>query len=461
VDNQQPIDDSDQYPEGVHPEDITHGTFGQAGGATSYPPASVVAGGDLPAKFPDVDYSKPKNMFDDPAYSVPPEEHSFAASAEEFFQQAGGLGGLTHKAVTAAKEASEASTIAQFQGKEPAPAGAFPSEAQYDTAVAALAASEAARERAEAYHVEGVKDALGMLVGSGISAATDPIAAMLAVPSMGVSEWGLAGLRAIGLDQAVTHIAEAAFPKAAPIIGETAAHVAAAAPGAAAFGAGYETAGQEIEIGADRQAALDKASILYAAAINGALGAGLASLPGLARLAMRLRGEPVPGMPEPVPAPEPAAQPQVAAAESSKEAPETAQKPAFEGQIAENRQNENKTRVQSINGEVGAEVKEAVENKHLHAGAMKAVAKLVRMDPEKRDDFLRAYRLYFDYAQEAMLFGAAHVGDLVDEAESAHEHPLGDVVADNVRKLKSGIRNRREDTSIPNPSIEESVAAAE
>ena len=122
--------------------------------------------------------------------------------------------------------------------------------------------------------------------------------------------------------------------------------------------------------------------------------------------------------------------------------------------------NENKTRVQSINGEVGAEVKEAVENKHLHAGAMKAVAKLVRMDPEKRDDFLRAYRLYFDYAQEAMLFGAAHVGDLVDEAESAHE-PLGDVVADNVRKLKSGMRNRREDTSIPNPSIEESVAAAE
>lgn len=101
--------------------------------------------------------------------------------------------------------------------------------------------------------------------------------------------------------------------------------------------------------------------------------------------------------------------------------------------------NENKTRVQSLNGEIGAEVKEAVENKHLHSGAMKAVAKLVRMDPEKRDDFLRAYRRYFDYAQEAKLFGAAHVGDLVDDAESAQQ-PLGDVVAGNIRKLKSGIR---------------------
>jgi hypothetical protein len=104
--------------------------------------------------------------------------------------------------------------------------------------------------------------------------------------------------------------------------------------------------------------------------------------------------------------------------------------------------NENKTRIASVNGELGVEVKEAVENEHLHAGAMKAVAKLVRMDPEKRDDFLRAYRLYFDYAQEAKLFGETHVGDLVDDAE-----PLGDVVAGNVRKLRSGIR--------------ESVAAAE
>ena len=121
--------------------------------------------------------------------------------------------------------------------------------------------------------------------------------------------------------------------------------------------------------------------------------------------------------------------------------------------------NENKTRVLSLNGEIGAEVKEAVENQHLHSAAMKAIAKLVRMDPEKRDDFLRAYRLYFDYAQEARLFGAAHVGDLVDEAESAHEQPLGDVVADNVRKLRSGIRKTREDEG--DPGYGEAVAAAE
>jgi hypothetical protein len=110
------------------------------------------------------------------------------------------------------------------------------------------------------------------------------------------------------------------------------------------------------------------------------------------------------------------------------------------------RLNENKTRVQSINGEIGAEVKEAVENKHLHSGALKAVAKLVRMDPQKRDDFLRAYRLYFDYATEAKMFGAAHVGDLVDDAASDSEHdaePLGDVVAENVRNLR-GMRQAAE-----------------
>lgn len=107
------------------------------------------------------------------------------------------------------------------------------------------------------------------------------------------------------------------------------------------------------------------------------------------------------------------------------------------------RLNENKARVQSINGEIGVEIREAVENKHLHSAALKAVAKLVRMDPEKRDDFLRAYALYFHYAEEAKLFGAAHTGDLVDEAERLPDVdpvPLSDVVESNVRNLRRGIR---------------------
>ena len=126
--------------------------------------------------------------------------------------------------------------------------------------------------------------------------------------------------------------------------------------------------------------------------------------------------------------------------------------------------NLSKTRVASVNGEIGERIKHAVENKHLHSSALKAVAKLVRTDPEKRDDFLRAYRLYFDYAQEAGMFGSAHVGDLVDEAESdadpAEAERLGDVVESNVRKLRRGIKTF-DDSDFDEPAASsEEVATA-
>ena len=40
------------------------------------------------------------------------------------------------------------------------------------------------------------------------------------------------------------------------------------------------------------------------------------------------------------------------------------------------RSNETKTRVRSQAGALGEEIKKAVENKHLHAGALKLVARL-------------------------------------------------------------------------------------
>ena len=101
-----------------------------------------------------------------------------------------------------------------------------------------------------------------------------------------------------------------------------------------------------------------------------------------------------------------------------------------------------KTKVQSINGEIGERIKQAVENGNLHAGAFKSIVKLYRMDPEKRDGFLRAFDAYRDMASEMNLF-EEHVGDLDDmarrENEREAEEAEADQVAENERRLKAGI----------------------
>lgn len=79
--------------------------------------------------------------------------------------------------------------------------------------------------------------------------------------------------------------------------------------------------------------------------------------------------------------------------------------------------NETKTRMQSEAGALGERVKDAVENHSLHAGALKLVAKLSRMDELKRNAFLASFDLYLDYAREGGLFGEEHVGDLAQAAE--------------------------------------------
>jgi len=106
--------------------------------------------------------------------------------------------------------------------------------------------------------------------------------------------------------------------------------------------------------------------------------------------------------------------------------------------------NEDKKRVQSINGTRGEEIRGYVEDKHLHAKALKRVAELVRMDQEKRDDFLRAQARYCEYAKEAGLFGDEHTGDLVEQAENGELISLGDVMAQNVARLRVGINQAPE-----------------
>ena len=98
--------------------------------------------------------------------------------------------------------------------------------------------------------------------------------------------------------------------------------------------------------------------------------------------------------------------------------------------------NETKTRMQSEAGALGERIKHAVENSHLHAGALKLVARLARMDEIKRLAFLSALDLYRDYAREGGLFGEEHVGDLVDNAELASAGEAAGKVVENVRRLR-------------------------
>lgn len=114
--------------------------------------------------------------------------------------------------------------------------------------------------------------------------------------------------------------------------------------------------------------------------------------------------------------------------------------------------NETKTRMQSISGELGEEIKSAVENKHLHAGALKLVAKLVRMDAVKRDDFLRAFEVYADYAVEGGLFGGQHMGDLIDQERGDGKAEPVDRVVDNVRRLRRGTKKLQATTPVDLPA---------
>jgi hypothetical protein len=79
-----------------------------------------------------------------------------------------------------------------------------------------------------------------------------------------------------------------------------------------------------------------------------------------------------------------------------------------------------KTKVASVNGEIGERIKHAVENANLHSGAFKSILKLYRMDQEKRDTFLRAFDAYRDIAGELNLF-EEHVGDIDDLARKAEQ----------------------------------------
>ncbi|MDJ0449221.1 hypothetical protein [Methylocystis sp. JR02] len=104
-----------------------------------------------------------------------------------------------------------------------------------------------------------------------------------------------------------------------------------------------------------------------------------------------------------------------------------------------------KTKVSSINGEIGERIKNAADNANLHPAAFKMILKLYRMDPEKRDAFLRNFDAYRDLASELNLF-EEHAGDIDDLArkaaaeEAEREEAEEAQVADNVHRLETGIQ---------------------
>lgn len=93
-------------------------------------------------------------------------------------------------------------------------------------------------------------------------------------------------------------------------------------------------------------------------------------------------------------------------------------------------------------------ISSAVENVNLHRGAFNLIAALARKDEQKRKDFLSAFDLYRDMAEEAGLFGDQHIGDLMDDAangakddeEASRAAEEAEQIANNVTRLTRGIQ---------------------
>jgi hypothetical protein len=111
-----------------------------------------------------------------------------------------------------------------------------------------------------------------------------------------------------------------------------------------------------------------------------------------------------------------------------------------------------KTRIASINGEIGERIKEAVENGNLHKGLFGLMLKLSRQDEQKREEFIGQFQAYVDMCREHGVFGQEHVGDLLD---SEPEEDPDDVAAKaNAEAIEKGI------TPIPEDDFEDDAKSA-
>jgi hypothetical protein len=113
--------------------------------------------------------------------------------------------------------------------------------------------------------------------------------------------------------------------------------------------------------------------------------------------------------------------------------------------------NQSKSKVASINGEVGERIQKAVENGNLHAKAFKfncALARMYEKDDLKAREFWRNVILYHEEFEKSGLFGEQHVGDideLARKAEQEERDAEAAQVAENERLIMSGIKPLAED----------------
>lgn len=96
-----------------------------------------------------------------------------------------------------------------------------------------------------------------------------------------------------------------------------------------------------------------------------------------------------------------------------------------------------KTRVASINGELGERIKAAVEDGNLHRQLFGLMLKLSRQDEIKRNDFLAQFPEYVRMCREAGLFGQEHAGDLLDQ--EPEKDPDEAAAEANTKALEKGI----------------------
>lgn len=98
-----------------------------------------------------------------------------------------------------------------------------------------------------------------------------------------------------------------------------------------------------------------------------------------------------------------------------------------------------KAEISSLSGLMGEREKAAAEDANLHGGAFKAVARLVKMDELKREDFLRSFTIYVEKSRRLGLMGEEHAGDLADLAEDEGGEP-GDQGEGEPTKLSDAAR---------------------
>lgn len=106
-------------------------------------------------------------------------------------------------------------------------------------------------------------------------------------------------------------------------------------------------------------------------------------------------------------------------------------------------------KMQSLAGDIGQMIADAVEKNFLHKGAFSLIAKLHKMDEMKRNDFLRAFDIYRERMEAKEWGSGKDMMDGADTDDSAEGDPpeadkaaktAEEIGEENGRKVRRGIK---------------------